>query len=65
MVDFDPQSSLTISCGINMRNLQKSLYDAIARENEEEEEVNIGDIIIKTKIKDVNFLPSNIDLSGA
>ena len=64
IVDCDPQASLTISCGINMRTLEKSLYDAIARENEEEE-VNIGDIIIKTKIKNVNLLPSNIDLSRA
>jgi len=64
LIDSDPQSSLTISCDINMRNLQKSLYDAIARENEEEE-VNISDIIIKTKIKNVNLLPSNIDLSRA
>ena len=64
LIDSDPQSSLTISCGVNMRNLQKSLYDAIARENEEEE-VNISDIIIKTKIKNVSLLPSNIDLSRA
>jgi len=65
LIDSDPQASLTISCGVDMRNLQKSLYDAIAKENEEEEEVKLKEIIIKTKIKNVDLLPSNIDLSRA
>ena len=64
LVDCDPQASLTISCGVEMKNLEKSLYDAIAAENGEEEN-NIKEIIIKTKIKDVDLLPSNIDLSRA
>lgn len=65
IVDSDPQSSLTISCGIDMSELNKSLYDAITRENEEAEDIKIGDIIIKTNIKNVDLLPSNIDLSRA
>jgi len=64
IVDCDPQASLTISCGIDMRNLKKSLYDAISRENEEEE-VNASEIVLETKIKNVSLLPSNIDLSRA
>ncbi len=64
IVDCDPQASLTISCGINIRNLNKSLYDAIAKENDEKE-LNIKEIIVKTNIKNVDLLPSNIDLSRA
>jgi chromosome partitioning protein len=64
LIDSDPQASLTISCGVDMRNLQKSLYDAITKENSEEE-VNLAETIVKTKIKNVDLLPSNIDLSRA
>ena len=65
LVDCDPQASLTISCGINMLKLEKSLYDAIAKENGEEQSIEINKIIQKTKIKNLDLLPSNIDLSKA
>lgn len=64
IVDCDPQASLTISCGIDMRTLKRSLYDAISRESEEED-VNASEIVLETKIKGVDLLPSNIDLSRA
>jgi len=64
LVDCDPQASLTIICGIDMRKLDKSLYEAINRENNDEE-INIAEIIIKTKIKNLYLIPSNIDLSKA
>ncbi len=64
LVDSDPQASLTISCGIEMKELEKSLYDAIIEENGEGENFVKG-IIIRTKIKNVDLLPSNIDLSTA
>lgn len=65
IVDCDPQASLTISCGIEMTTLEKSLYDAIAKENGDDENLDIKDIIIKTKIKNLDLFPSNIDLSRA
>jgi chromosome partitioning protein len=64
LVDCDPQASLTITCGIDMKNLDRSLYEAINRENNDEE-INISEIILKTKIKNVDLIPSNIDLSKA
>ncbi len=64
LIDCDPQASLTISCGISMKDLEKSLYDAIAKEDEDGE-TNADDIIIKTKTKNVDLIPSNIDLSRA
>ena len=65
LVDCDPQASLTISCGIDMATLEKSLYDVIAKENGEDDWLDIGKVIIKTKIQNVDLLPSNIDLSRA
>jgi len=64
LVDCDPQASLTISCGIDMKNLDRSLYEAINRENDDEDIV-FDDILLKTKIKNVDLIPSNIDLSKA
>ena len=64
LVDSDPQASLTISCGIEMKELEKSLYDAIVEENGDGENFVKG-IIIRTKIKNIDLLPSNIDLSTA
>ncbi|MCL5073984.1 MAG: AAA family ATPase [Actinobacteria bacterium] len=64
LVDCDPQASLTITCGVDMKNLDKSLYEAINRESNDEE-ININEIILKTKIKNVDLIPSNIDLSKA
>ena len=64
LVDSDPQSSLTISCCVEMRTLGKSLYDAISSECSDENIV-FDEIIIKTKMENVYLLPSNIDLSKA
>lgn len=65
LVDLDPQSSLTISLGIEMSELKNSIYDLITSEEENETQNTAGDILIKTKMKDVDLLPSNIDLSRA
>ena len=64
LVDCDPQASLTICSGVDMKNLDKSLYEAINRENNSKD-LNTGEIILKTKIKNVDLIPSNIDLSKA
>ena len=47
-----------------MKNLDKSLYEAINRENNDED-INTAEIILKTKIKNLDLIPSNIDLSKA
>jgi len=64
LVDCDPQASLTITCGVDMKNLNKSLYEAINRENNDKD-INTNEIIIKTKIKNLDLIPSNIELSKA
>lgn len=64
LVDCDPQASLTITCGVDMRNLDKSLYETINRENNDKD-INTNEIIIKTKIRNLDLIPSNIELSKA
>jgi len=64
LVDCDPQASLTITCGINIKNLEKSLYEAINRESNDKD-LNTGEIILNTRIKNVDIIPSNIELSKA
>jgi len=64
LVDCDPQASLTITCGVDIKNLDKSLYEAINKESNDKE-VNNRDIILKTKIKNLDIIPSNIELSKA
>jgi len=64
LVDCDPQASLTITCGVDIINLDKSLYEAINRENNDKD-LNTAEIILKTKIKNLDLIPSNIDLSKA
>lgn len=65
LVDLDPQSSLTISLGLEMSELKSSIYNAIAAEAEEEEGKPAEEIIISTNMDKVELLPSNIDLSRA
>jgi chromosome partitioning protein len=64
LVDCDPQASLTITCGVDMKNLDKSLYETINKENNDKD-INTDEIIIKTKIKNLDLIPSNIELSKA
>jgi chromosome partitioning protein len=64
LVDCDPQASLTITCGVDIIKLKNSLYEAITRESNDKD-LNISEIILKTKIKNLDLIPSNIELSKA
>jgi len=60
LVDCDPQASLTISCGIDMSKLEKSLYDA--REVLEKLREHFKDQVFNTVIKEaVLFKESSVD----
>ena len=65
LVDSDPQASLSISCGIDISSGHKTLYDAIIKQDSDENITEIKDIIIKTRIQGVDLIPANIDLSKA
>ena len=62
MVDLDPQSSLTISLGIDPRSLEKTVYELLV---ETEPPTKTADVIVKTSISNLSLIPSTIDLSSA
>jgi len=59
LVDFDPQSSLTIYMGFNPLSFKKNSYHVITRKAKPK------DVIVKTRIPNVDLLPASMDLSAA
>lgn len=59
IVDIDPQGNATSGFGFNKREINDSTYDIIINGKKAE------DVIIKTKFKNVDILPANMNLAGA
>jgi len=59
IVDLDPQGNATTGLGINARNLQSSVYDALMNETP------IEDCIEPTAVRNLFVAPATIDLAGA
>jgi chromosome partitioning protein len=58
-VDMDPQSNLSVGLGINMRNIERSMAEALI-----DPSVSLDDIIVPTQTTDVDVAPATIDLSA-
>src|SRR3954452_12384501 len=58
-LDMDPQSNLSVGLGINLRNIERSIADALVNR-----EVTLDDIIVPTQTPGVDVAPSTIDLSA-
>ena len=61
IVDLDPQAGLTTSLGNEPESFQQTIYQAMIRPDD----VPMLDVIIQSGIRGVDFIPSNLDLSGA
>ena len=59
LVDSDPQGNATSGVGINKREIKHSIYDVLIGEATAEE------AIVSTKHKNIDILPSSIDLAAA
>ncbi|MEG1869342.1 MAG: AAA family ATPase [Oscillospiraceae bacterium] len=59
LVDIDPQGNTTSGLGINKKNILKSTYDVLIGDN------RAGEILVKTEFKNLDLLPSNMNLAGA
>ncbi len=59
LVDIDPQGNSTSGYGINKRDIKNSTYDMLING------IKASEILINTKFKNVDLLPSNINLAGA
>jgi chromosome partitioning protein len=58
-VDMDPQSNLTVGLGINPRNIERSMAEALI-----DSEVTLQDVIVPTQTAGVDVAPATIDLSA-
>lgn len=61
MVDFDPQSSLTVALQFDMRSLQPTVYDALF----EDGRISMEAVIRGTGMKGVDIAPASIELAKA
>lgn len=59
LADIDPQGNSTSGYGIVKRNIENSTYDMLVNG------VNAKEVVIKTKFKNVDLLPSDMNLAGA
>lgn len=59
LVDIDPQGNSTSGYGINKREIKNSTYDMLINS------VKASDVVINTKFKNVDLLPSDMNLAGA
>ncbi len=59
LIDLDPQGNATTGLGINIRDLQSSMYDVIIHG------MAMVDCIESTSVRNLFIAPSNLDLAGA
>lgn len=59
LIDIDPQGSTTSGLGVEKRKLDHSIYSVLVGDD------SAADSIRKTTVKNLEIIPSNIDLSGA
>lgn len=60
LVDFDPQGGCALGLGIEPGSVEVSVYDALL-----DRTIQVEDVIIATKVENLDLLPSNIDLAAA
>lgn len=59
LVDFDPQANASSGLGIEYRSLEQGIYEAIISS------VKAEDIILKTKLRNLDIAPASASLAGA
>jgi chromosome partitioning protein len=60
LVDMDPQGALSAGLGVPHYELEKTIHNLLV-----EPRVSIDDVLIHTRVKGLDLVPSNIDLSAA
>ncbi len=61
LVDLDPQGNLSINLGIDIDNLERTIYDVLLNADE----IPITQIILPSLAFGMDVAPANLDLSGA
>jgi len=65
LVDTDPQASLTIYCGFDLRKISKYSLDKAIISYRRKENFRTKNFIIKTVFEGVDVIPSTLDLSNS
>jgi chromosome partitioning protein len=60
LVDMDPQGALSAGLGVPHYELEKTIHNVLV-----EPRVSVDDVLLSTRIKHMDLVPSNIDLSAA
>ncbi|MEM6107659.1 ParA family protein [Mycobacterium sp. 050272] len=60
LVDMDPQGALSAGLGVPHYDLEKTIHNVLV-----EPRVSIEDVLLSTRVKYLDLVPSNIDLSAA
>jgi chromosome partitioning protein len=60
LVDMDPQGALSAGLGVPHYELDKTIHNVLV-----EPRVSIDDVLLSTRVKHMDLVPSNIDLSAA
>ena len=60
LVDFDPQGALSVGLGMNPNEIELSVYDLLL-----DRAVQLPDVVSDSRVKNLDLVPSNIDLSAA
>ena len=58
LVDLDPQGNATTGVGFNKGDIDQSIYEVFNGV------VNVNDIVLHTKFRDLDLLPSSLQLAG-
>lgn len=59
VVDLDPQGNATSGLGFSKSEIKNSVYNVMI------DELPVQDAVVKTKVNNLDILPSSIDLAGA
>jgi len=59
IIDTDPQGNATSGVGINKGDVHKCIYDILI------DDVDINDVILTTKVENLDIIPATISLAGA
>jgi chromosome partitioning protein len=60
LVDLDPQGALSAGLGVPHYELDKTVYNVLV-----ESRITMDDVLLHTRVKGMDLVPSNIDLSAA
>jgi chromosome partitioning protein len=60
LVDMDPQGALSAGLGVPHYELDKTIHNVLV-----EPRVSMDDVLLSTRVKHMDLVPSNIDLSAA